>query len=108
MTKFHFMIICGFLFICGHSALAQTGNEEEESELAKINRELDNPLAKRWSLVFQENLSVHQGYLVDGNVVGTNVGNLAGNNVEHVVEIVLPILEMPKSCCQKRSRLVLV
>ena len=32
------------------------GLSQDDSELAKINRELDNPLAKRWSLVFQENL----------------------------------------------------
>ncbi len=69
MAKLHFIIICGVLLLWGNSAFSQTDNEEE-SELAKINRELDNPLAKRWSLVFQENLSINQGYLVDGNVVG--------------------------------------
>lgn len=31
-----------------------------KEELAAINRELDNPLAKRWSLVFQENFSINQ------------------------------------------------
>jgi len=40
----------------------------EVAELAKISRELDNPLAKRWSLVFQENLTFSSGDLVDGNV----------------------------------------
>ncbi len=39
-----------------------------KSELSKINRELDNPLAKYWSLVFQENYSINQGNAVDGNV----------------------------------------
>jgi hypothetical protein len=46
-----------------------TGHSQEESELAKINRELDNPLAKRWSLVFQENLGINQGEVVDGNII---------------------------------------
>lgn len=39
-----------------------------KAELAELNRELDNPLAKRWSLVFQENYTINQGNLVDGNV----------------------------------------
>lgn len=36
--------------------------------LEKLHRELDNPLAKRWSLVFQENLGINQGNLVDGKI----------------------------------------
>ncbi len=70
MTGLQFIIIFGFLLISGNSTFAQTDNVDEESELAKINRELDNPLAKRWSLVFQENLSINEGDVVDGNVIG--------------------------------------
>ncbi|WP_430817660.1 hypothetical protein [Carboxylicivirga sp. RSCT41] len=39
-----------------------------KAELESLHRELDNPLAKRWSLVFQENFGINQGTLVDGNV----------------------------------------
>ena len=41
--------------------------EQLESELAKINRELENPLAKRWSLVFQENLVSNGGTAINGS-----------------------------------------
>ena len=43
-----------------------------KEELAKINRELDNPLAKRWSLVFQENFSINQGDMVEGGVISNS------------------------------------
>ena len=43
-------------------------SQDNSDDLAQINRELDNPLAKRWSLVFQENYTINQGELVDGNV----------------------------------------
>lgn len=39
-----------------------------KEELAKINRELDNPLAKRWSLVFQEKFSVNQGDVLEKKI----------------------------------------
>lgn len=39
-----------------------------KQELEQLNRELDNPLAKRWSLVFQDNISWNQGTAVDGSV----------------------------------------
>lgn len=51
------------------SAFAQQDTILSDSELAKINRELDNPLAKRWSLVFQENLTTNQGDLIENNVL---------------------------------------
>ena len=63
------LIILSFLsLLCIRNISFAQVPEKEESELAKINRELENPLAKRWSLVFQENFSINQGKLVDGNV----------------------------------------
>jgi len=50
------------------AVFAQSDVTLTKEELAKINRELDNPLAKRWSLVFQENYTINQGNAVDGNV----------------------------------------
>ena len=57
------------IFIIGSNCtFAQNENTLSKEDLAKINRELDNPLAKYWSLVFQENYSINQGNAVDGNV----------------------------------------
>lgn len=55
------------------AAFSQEGLELSDKELAKINRELDNPLAKRWSLVFQENFTINQGALVEGGVISNTV-----------------------------------
>jgi len=49
-------------------SFSQNDKENDKEELAKLNRELDNPLAKYWSLVFQENLTFNQGDAVDGSV----------------------------------------
>lgn len=52
------------------------GQEEStlsKEELARINKELDNPLAKRWSLVFQENFTINQGDMVEGGVISNTV-----------------------------------
>ena len=43
-----------------------------DSALAAINSELDNPLAKRWSLVFQENFSINQGDMIEGGVISNS------------------------------------
>ena len=56
------------LIISSVGVFAQNETTLGKEELAKINRELDNPLAKYWSLVFQENYSINQGNVVDGNV----------------------------------------
>ena len=48
--------------------IAQQSDELTKEDLAKLNRELDNPLAKYWSLVFQENYSINQGTNVNGSV----------------------------------------
>ncbi len=62
----HLLII--FLLIISTNGFTQSDSTLSKEELAKINRELDNPLAKYWSLVFQENYSINQGSLVEGNI----------------------------------------
>ena len=57
-----------FFVINSADSFAQNDGILSKEELAKINRELDNPLAKYWSLVFQENYSINQGAAVDGNI----------------------------------------
>ncbi|MGL1889311.1 MAG: hypothetical protein OCD76_22545 [Reichenbachiella sp.] len=61
-------LLIALLLSTSQVLLAQDENTSRSEELAQINRELDNPLAKRWSLVFQENYSINQGDLVDGNI----------------------------------------
>lgn len=55
------------------NAISQEGANNSDEELARINRELDNPLAKRWSLVFQENFTINQGDLIEGAVISNTV-----------------------------------
>lgn len=58
-------------FTVGSIYAQQIDSSFTKAELDNLHRELDNPLAKRWSLVFQENYSINQGDLVEGNV-GSN------------------------------------
>ena len=44
-------------------------NDTSKDDLAEISRKLDNPLAKMWSLVFQENLTISEKEGVDNNFV---------------------------------------
>jgi hypothetical protein len=51
----------------------QSSEEEEQpfdlktASLEEVNRRMENPLTSLWSLVFQENFSINNGSLVDGN-----------------------------------------
>lgn len=83
------------------SVFSQTEEGDSESELAKISRELDNPLAKRWSLVFQENFSVNNGSLANGNV-GSNTFFFQpalpipfGKNIVFTARPVFPLVTSP-------------
>lgn len=72
-----------------------------ESDLAKLHRELDNPLAKRWSLVFQENFAINRGNSVDGNVTSNTLFFQPalpipfGNNKVFTARPVFPIVTQP-------------
>lgn len=92
-------IAIGFcLFQSGLLAQQDTLSKEE---LAQINRELDNPLAKRWSLVFQENFTLSNG----SNVVGEVSSNTFffqpalpipfGRNKVFTARPVLPMVTQP-------------
>lgn len=59
-----------FLF-CAFISKAQTADSTSVDEL---NRQLENPLSRFWSLIFQENLSFNTGDLVEGTQV-SNVLN---------------------------------
>ena len=93
------------VFLCFFSQLfimdPTYAQEQEESELAKINRELENPLAKRWSLVFQENFSINQGNLVNGSVTSNTfffqpaLPIPFGNNMVFTARPVFPLVTAP-------------
>ena len=70
MKKFIYLFI---VLIFPLTSFSQNEKELDKEELAKLNRELDNPLAKYWSLVLQENLTINQGDAVDGNVVSNTL-----------------------------------
>ena len=70
MKKFIYIFI---ILIFPLISFSQNDKENDKEELAKLNRELDNPLAKYWSLVLQENLTINQGDAVDGNVVSNTL-----------------------------------
>lgn len=70
MKKFIYLFI---ILIFPLVSFSQNDKENDKEELAKLNRELDNPLAKYWSLVLQENLTINQGDAVDGNVVSNTL-----------------------------------
>ena len=96
------LLILLILFIsAGLSSFAQSDVTLTKEELAKINRELDNPLAKRWSLVFQENYTINQGNAVDGNVSSNTMFFQPalpipfGRNLVFTARPVFPIVTQP-------------
>ena len=74
---------------------------DPREDLAKLNRELDNPLAKYWSLVFQENLSINNGNIVEGNLVSNTLFLQPalpipfGNNLVFTARPVFPLVTQP-------------
>lgn len=93
------LIIC--IAFSGYNLFSQNEKSSDKEELAKLNRELDNPLAKYWSLVLQENVSINQGELVDGNIISNTVFFQPalpipfGNNLVFTARPVFPLVTQP-------------
>lgn len=68
MTKLFATIL---LMLTAVSAFAQ---EAEEATIDELNRQLENPLSRFWSLILQENLNFNTGDLVNGTAI-SNVLN---------------------------------
>lgn len=89
------------LLIYGLGAFAQADSTSSKTDLEQLHRELDNPLAKRWSLVFQENFTLNQGNLVDGSVTSNNfffqpaLPIPFGNNKVFTARPVFPLVTQP-------------
>ncbi len=60
MTKY----ILTFFFLL--NALISFSQEKSEPSIDDLNRQLENPLSRFWSLIFQENLKINSGDAVDG------------------------------------------
>lgn len=67
MKKALLLWILNMIIVVGHSKVNESF--ESESDFDGFNRELDNPLAQRWSLVFQENFGINEGTGSVGNVI---------------------------------------
>lgn len=100
-----FKILNTYLFVCLFFIISMSSFAQNDSinkaELAKISRELDNPLAKRWSLVFQENISINSGNLVEGEVISNTfffqpaLPIPVGNNAVFTARPVFPLVTQP-------------
>ncbi|MFK5894626.1 MAG: hypothetical protein QM504_15510 [Pseudomonadota bacterium] len=99
--RFEIQLIILFFIIGSNYTFAQTDTDLSKEELSKINRELDNPLAKYWSLVFQENFTINQGNAVDGNVTSNTfffqpaLPIPFGKNMVFTARPVFPIVTQP-------------
>ena len=47
-------------------SLSAHSQEQEEATIDELNRQLENPLSRFWSLIFQENMYFNTGELIDG------------------------------------------
>ena len=101
VSKHQLIYILITILLLSHNIIAQKSNTINKEELAKINRELDNPLAKRWSLVFQENYTISQGSSIEGNVTSNTfffqpaLPIPFGNNLVFTARPVFPIVTQP-------------
>lgn len=96
-----FLVIIGFVVALCKPLLGQNDIKPEKEELAKISRELDNPLAKRWSLVFQENLAVNTGSIIANPLMSNTfffqpaLPIPAGENLVFTARPVFPLVTAP-------------
>jgi len=95
MTKYLLAIF--FLF----NVLISFSQESEEPSIDELNRQLENPLSRFWSLIFQENLSFDTGDLIDGTQL-SNVFNFqpslpvpVGKSKMLLVRPVFPFITVP-------------
>ena len=83
------------------NVLISFSQEKDEPTIDDLNRQLENPLSRFWSLIFQENLSFNTGDFIDGTQL-TNVFNFqpslpvpVGKAKMLLVRPVFPIVTVP-------------
>lgn len=93
------ILLVNLLLINVYSQDTDTAPTREEME--KLHRELDNPLAKRWSLVFQENLGINSGDIIEGSEISNTfffqpaLPIPFGRNKVFTARPVLPLVTQP-------------
>ena len=87
-----------FLLLWGSNCFSQ---DPEETSLSELNAELDNPLSRFWSMIFQENINFNTGDLIEGTAV-SNVFNFqpslpvpVGKSKMLLVRPVFPLITSP-------------
>jgi len=90
------LIFC--VILLSHQNYAQ---EADSTSIDALNRQLENPLSRFWSLIFQENLNFNSGDLVEGTHV-SNVFNFqpslpvpVGKSKMFLVRPVFPLVTAP-------------
>ena len=70
------LIVLVFIFLPFFILAQEKDDEQKEQEVSidDLNRQLENPLSRFWSMIFQENLNFNSGDLVNGTHV-SNVFN---------------------------------
>ena len=81
--------------------LAQEKDKEQDVSIDDLNRQLENPLSRFWSLIFQENINFNSGDLVEGTHV-SNVFNFqpslpvpVGKSKMFLIRPVFPLVTAP-------------
>ena len=77
------------------------GQEKDTTSIDELNRQLENPLSRFWSLIFQENLNFNTGDLIEGTAI-SNVFNFqpslpvpVGKSKMLLVRPVFPLVTSP-------------
>ena len=88
--------------LCFMSFLTISAQEGTQQSIDELNRQLENPLSRFWSLILQENIAFNTGNLVDGTQV-SNVLNFqpslpvpVGKGKMLIARPVFPFLTVPK------------
>ena len=97
------LIFVLLVLISSHEVFSQEEDMEsvEEASIDELNRQLENPLSRFWSLIFQENLSFNSGDAISGTEI-SNVFNFqpslpvpVGRSKMLLVRPVFPLVTTP-------------
>ena len=97
------LIVLVFIFLPFFILAQEKDDEQKEQEINidDLNRQLENPLSRFWSMIFQENLNFNSGDLVNGTHV-SNVFNFqpslpvpVGKSKMLLVRPVFPLVTVP-------------
>jgi hypothetical protein len=91
--------LLSLVFLC--NAFFSLSQEKKEPSIDELNRQLENPLSRFWSMILQENLSFNTGNNIEGTIV-SNVLNFqpslpipVGKSKMLLVRPVFPLVTVP-------------